>query len=132
MSRGQSYSFFIIEIIYFTLLEERKALMLGVLLNLMFYMISFSTPRRFFFSGGWWMVCILIMTVPNLSTCSWISSPTRVDAWEIVYTSHVQKAYRETINPKELKTWTPSTTHYPQNIIKVFGRIVRSYSNTRQ
>ena len=132
MSRGQSYSFSIIKIIYFTLVEERKALMLGVLLNLMFYMISFSTPRRFFFSGGWWMVCILIMTVPNLSTCSWISSPTRLDAWEIVYTSHVQKAYRETINPKELKTWTPSTTHYPQSKIKVFGRILRSYSNRRQ
>ena len=92
MGRGQSYSFFIIEIIYFTLLEERKALMLGVLLNLMFYMISFSTPRRFFFTVDG-VHFKLIMTVPNLSTCSWISSPTRVDAWEIVYTSHVQKAY---------------------------------------
>ena len=54
MSRGQSYSFFIIKLIYFTLVEERKALMLGVLLNLMFYMISFSTTQRFFFSR--WMV----------------------------------------------------------------------------
>ena len=35
-------------------MEERKALMLGVLLNLMFYMISFSTPQRFFFFR--WMV----------------------------------------------------------------------------
>ena len=84
--------------------------MLGVLLILTFYRISFSTPKTFFLFCGWWMVCAWIMTISKMSrgqSYSWISSPTRLDAWEFVYTSGVHKAYAGHIQSKKTKNLGP-------------------------
>ena len=131
MSRGQSYSFFIIKLIFYPSGRTQSLYARGSLDSYILYDLFLYTPNIFLF---WWMVDGLHFNydATNWADVLWYQHQRGWTPGSLCTQAVCRRPTRETINPKEPKVWTPSTTHYPQNIIKVFGRIVRSYSNTRK
>ena len=98
------------------------------LLILMFYRIFLYTPRIFF----WWLVGGILSSILSRGYSYSLIYHRRGWTPRRLCTQAVcRRSTRKTFNPKESKTLTPSTTHYPQSKMKVFGRILRSNSNRR-
>ena len=109
----------------FALGRRRKAFLLCVLLTLTFNKDLTHHPKDIFLFCGWWMLCGAMMTISKMcrgQSYSWISSPTRLDPSEIVYTRGVYKASVGNIQSKLLRDTERSLLAY---LNLVFGKIMQ-------